>query len=134
MQGELNGNNVAELLLNVAMSIAGMIILAFLVGDLCNAVSNMDPVKNDFTLAFDSLNNYIDEVKPPPSLRYKLREFMSLSEVVFREDYHRGLLERLSPGLLSVVAQHNLAGIVVQLLLCGYLHRHITYYPPIIWC
>ena len=47
---------------------AGMIILAFLV-ETGNAVSNMDPVKNDFTLAFDSLNNYIDEVKPPPSLR-----------------------------------------------------------------
>ena len=30
-QGELNGNNVAELLLNVAMSIAGMIILALCV-------------------------------------------------------------------------------------------------------
>ena len=40
---------------------------------------------------------------------------MSLSEVVFREDYHRSLLERLSPGLLSVVAQHNLARVVVQL-------------------
>ncbi|CAH0368963.1 unnamed protein product [Pelagomonas calceolata] len=130
MQGELNGNNVAELLLNVAMSIAGMIILAFLVGDLCNAVSNMDPVKNDFTLAFDSLNNYIDEVKPPPSLRYKLREFMSLSEVVFREDYHRGLLERLSPGLLSVVAQHNLAGIVVQLpFYVDTLHRAYNLLP-----
>jgi len=68
-----------------------------------------------FVLAFDSLNNYIEEVRPPPALRYKLREFMSMSEVVFREDYHRTLLERLSPGLLSVVAQHNLANIVVQL-------------------
>ena len=85
------------------------------VGDLCNAVTNMDPVRNDFILAFDSLNNYIDEVRPPPGLRTKLREFMSLSEVVFREDYHRSLLERLSPGLLSVVAQHNLARVVVQL-------------------
>jgi hypothetical protein len=130
MQGELNGNCVAELVLNVAMSIVGMIIMAFLVGDLCNAVSNMDPVKNDFTLAFDSLNNYIDEVKPPPSLRYKLREFMSLSEVVFREDYHRGLLERLSPGLLSVVAQHNLAGIVVQLpFYVDTLHRAYNLLP-----
>ena len=115
MQGELNGNCTAELLLNFVMTMTGCIVLSLLVGDLCNVVTNMDPVRNDFTLAFDSLNNYIDEVRPPPSLRYRLREFMSLSEVVFREDYHRSLLERLSPGLLSVVAQHNLASIVVQL-------------------
>ena len=115
MQGELWGECVAELWLNVAMTMSGCIVLSFLVGDLCNAVTNMDPVRNDFVLAFDSLNNYIEEVRPPPALRYKLREFMSMSEVVFREDYHRTLLERLSPGLLSVVAQHNLANIVVQL-------------------
>ena len=32
-------------------------------------MTNMDPVRNDFVLAFDSLNNYIEEVRPPPALR-----------------------------------------------------------------
>ena len=111
----MNGHCTAELMLNLVLTMTGCIVLSFMVGDLCNAVTNMDPVRNDFILAFDSLNNYIDEVRPPPSLRSKLREFMSRSEVVFREDYHRALLERLSPGLLSVVAQHNLASVAVQL-------------------
>ena len=115
MQGEFMAANIAETVLNIGMTGTGCVVLSFLVGDLCNAVSNMDPVRNDYILAFDSLNNYIDEIRPPPSLRHKLREYMSLSEVVFREDYHRNLLQRLSPGLLAIVAQHNLASVVVQL-------------------
>ena len=47
----------------MAMTMSGCIVLSFLVGDLCNAVTNMDPVRNDFVLAFDSLNNYIEEVR-----------------------------------------------------------------------
>ena len=31
---------------------------------------NMDPVRNDFVLAFDSLNNYIEEVAAA-ALRYR---------------------------------------------------------------
>ena len=62
----------------------------------------MDPVKNDFTLAFDSLNNYIDEETTPST--YKLRS-PCRCQVVFRRITR--LTRTIESGLLSVVAQHN---------------------------
>lgn len=140
LNSDMRAVNVAEAVFSIAIGVVGCYTLAFLVGDLCNVITNLSPVKNDFRLTIDSLNDYLDTHHMPSEMRRKLREYMILSETVFRENYYRGLLARLSPGLRSVVANHNLARLVKKLPFFQYTIRHtypivadhtrVIVYPP----
>lgn len=104
--------NVAEEVCALIVALLGCIVLAFLVGDMCNALTNMDPVGNDYRLTLDTLNSYLEQSQMPHELRFKLREYMGSTEGIFRENYNKSLLARLSPGLTAIVAHHNLGGVV----------------------
>ncbi|KAH8071247.1 voltage-gated potassium channel [Aureococcus anophagefferens] len=108
LQGDFVTTNVAEEVLCLIAGLVGCIVMAFLIGDLCNVVGNMDPVGNDYTMTLDMLNSYLDEQDTPPALRMKLREYMGLAEKTFRDEHNKRILERLSPTLKAIVAHQNL--------------------------
>ncbi|KAH8095072.1 voltage-gated potassium channel [Aureococcus anophagefferens] len=117
--------NIAEEVLALVVALVGVIVLAFLVGDMCNALTNMDPVGNDYRLTLDTLNSYLEQSQMPKELRFKLREYMGSTEGIFRENYNKGLLARLSPGLTAIVAHHNLGGCVRRLSFYNYALQHV---------
>ncbi|KAH8063405.1 voltage-gated potassium channel [Aureococcus anophagefferens] len=108
LQGGTDATTVAEEVLCLVVGLLGCIVMAFLVGDLCNVVGNMDPVGNDYSLTMDTLNNWFDESQLPVHLRKQLREYMGLAEKSFRDAHNKATLERLSPTLKAVVMHHNL--------------------------
>lgn len=112
MNGEATFVTHAEGVLGFAMMLVGCILLAFLLGDLANIASNLDPVSNDFKQTLDSINDYMTKLRYPKELRVRLREYVMLSEPVFRFNYYQALLDRLSPGLQAVVAQQNHGAVI----------------------
>ncbi|KAH8059871.1 voltage-gated potassium channel [Aureococcus anophagefferens] len=95
------------------VGLVGCIVMAFLIGDLCNVVGNMDPVGNDYTMTLDMLNSYLDEQNTPPALRMKLREYMGLAEKA-RDEQHKRILGG-SPTLKAIVAHQNLGREVARI-------------------
>lgn len=107
MNGEATFVTHAEGVLGFVMMLVGCIMIAFLLGDLTNVVSNMDPVMNEFKQTIDSLNDYMTKLAYPKALRVRLREYVMLSEPVFRFNYYSTLLDKLSPSLQALVAQQD---------------------------
>lgn len=112
LNGEAAGHTHAELTLGLLVMLTGIVILAFLIGDLSNIMSNLDPVKNEFTKTLDSLNDYMHESGFPRPLRLKLREYILMSEPVYRDTYNKEMLSKLSPTLIAIVARQNLGKVV----------------------
>ncbi|KAH8066175.1 phosphorelay sensor kinase [Aureococcus anophagefferens] len=83
-----------------------------MLGELTNTLTNLDPVGNEFKLTFDSLNDYMTKKNFPIALRLRLREYIMLAEPVYRDNYYRALLEKLSPRLEAIVAHQNLGNVV----------------------
>jgi len=105
-------NNTAETILASAVGLVGVIFISILVGDLANLFSGSDPADNEFTTSFDYLNRYLDSIAMPHIMRKKLREFMLLSEEVFRENYNKSLIHRLSPEMEAILARQSLRAVV----------------------
>ena len=61
MNGEYNVYTDVEYILSLALMLVGCFALAFLVGELTNTVSNLDPVTNDFRMRLDNLNDYMEK-------------------------------------------------------------------------
>ena len=112
LQGESAAETHVELLLNVVVMLLGCLELAFMLGELTNTLTNLDPVGNEFKLTFDSLNDYMTKKNFPIALRLRLREYIMLAEPVYRDNYYRALLEKLSPRLEAIVAHQNLGNVV----------------------
>lgn len=112
LNGEASGYTHAELTLGLVVMLTGIVILAFLIGDLSNIMSNLDPVKNEFVKTIDSLNDYMHRSGFPKGLRLKLREYILMSEPVYRDAYNKEMLTKLSPTLVAIVARQNLGKVV----------------------
>ena len=77
--------------------LGGIIVMAFLIGDLSNIMSNLDPVANEFKQTLDNLNDYMHRSGFDNDLRLKLREYIMLSEPCFRDHFNKEMLTKLSP-------------------------------------
>ncbi|KAH8064565.1 voltage-gated potassium channel [Aureococcus anophagefferens] len=81
LNGEADARTHAECVLGMIIMLVGVIILAFLVGDMSNIMSNLDPVTNEFKQTLDNLNDYMRKKTGfPDALRLRLREYILLSE------------------------------------------------------
>ena len=89
----------------------GLLELSFMLGELTNVLTNLDPVGNEFKLTFDSLNDYMAKKSFPYALRLRLREYIMLAEPVYRDNYYHALLQKLSPRLEAIVAHQNLGNV-----------------------
>jgi len=112
MNGEAVFVNHAEGVLGFVMMLVGCIMIAFLLGDLANVMSNMDPVKNMHKQTLDSLNDYMHAAGYSRETRIQLREYVMLSEPIFRYNYYNQLLDRLSPSLQALVAKKDYGKII----------------------
>ncbi|KAH8067169.1 phosphorelay sensor kinase [Aureococcus anophagefferens] len=135
LSGEAYGDaNSEETVLNVVVLLLGIVVMAFLVGELANILGNFDPVGNAFSTTVDGLNSFLIENNFPNILRLKLREYIILSEPIYREKYYMELMEAMSPGLKQAVAQHRLSDTVRRINFFSYAMRrgcgivvHATY-------
>ena len=120
MNGEYNVYTDVEYILSLALMLVGCFALAFLVGELTNTVSNLDPVTNDFRMRLDNLNDYMEKGNFPEKLRSKLREYIMESEEIFRDNYYKGVIDELSPSLQAFVANQNFGDVVSRIPFVAY--------------
>ena len=92
-----------EAVLCVLMNLIGLLFFSFLVADLTNILCNLDPAKNEFKQTVDCLNDFMKEAEFPVATRFKLREYLVHSEVLFQVKFHNELISRLSPPLQAQV-------------------------------
>ncbi|KAH8053017.1 voltage-gated potassium channel [Aureococcus anophagefferens] len=93
LNGEADARTHAECVLGMIIMLIGVIILAFLVGDMSNIMSNLDPVTNEFKQTLDNLNDYMRKKTGfPDALRLRLREYILLSEPVYRDHFNKEML------------------------------------------
>ncbi|KAH8049974.1 phosphorelay sensor kinase [Aureococcus anophagefferens] len=108
LQGESAAETHVELLLNVVVMLLGCLELAFMLGELTNTLTNLDPVGNEFKLTFDSLNDYMTKKNFPIALRLRLREYIMLAEPAPRAS--TGSLVALKPSRDVTDADAGAAG------------------------
>lgn len=84
--------------------LTGFLIMGFLLGELTNTLSNLDPVGNQYSTVKDHLAEFMNRHEFNMDLKAKLREYMSLSEHVFRAAHYQELLSSLSPQFRFICA------------------------------
>lgn len=124
MSGETyTEGNMEETILNILVLLLGIVVGSFLIGELANILGNFDPVGNAFSTTVDGLNSFLVENQFPTVLRLKLREYVILSETIYRERYYMSLIDSMSPTLKEAVASHRLASTVRRLSFFAYAMR-----------
>lgn len=102
-------------------------VLAFLVGDISNIMSNLDPVTNEFKQTLDNLNEYMrQKASFSTALRLKLREYIMLSEPIYRDEFNKDMLSKLSPTLQAIVAKQNWQRVVNRIPFTAYTVKCVT--------
>ena len=84
--------------------IIGSSIYAYVVGQICGTIANMDEAKANFNKYSDSLTLFCEEQRIPKELGVRLREYFRMSKSVQARKYHRELLSVMSPSLTAEVA------------------------------
>jgi CRP-like cAMP-binding protein len=64
----------------------------------------MDIAGIEYRQTMDNLNSYLDECDAPAELRFKLREYFTLSRDVAKQKFYLAVIDQLSPGLKAELA------------------------------
>ncbi|KAH8048038.1 voltage-gated potassium channel [Aureococcus anophagefferens] len=115
MGGESESITFGESFLGFLIMLSGMVMTAFLIGEIANVLTNFDPALNDYRTSMDNLNQYMLERNINKGLQKHLREYYINSEGLFRKMYHREMLQSLSPALQRAVAKEELGDWVSKL-------------------
>ena len=115
--------------MSTQVMLMGIIVMAFLIGDLSNIMSNLDPVANEFKQTLDNLNDYMHRSAFDNDLRLKLREYIMLSEPCFRDHFNKEMLTKLSPTLISVVARKKMGHVVEKIPFYAHTVQRTGGYP-----
>jgi hypothetical protein len=86
-----------------AMAVGGAF-YAYMVGAVCGIVSSMDIAGIEFRQTMDNLNSYLNACDAPPELRFKLREYFTLSRDVAKQKFYQAVIDQLSPMLKAELA------------------------------
>jgi potassium voltage-gated channel Eag-related subfamily H protein 7 len=87
----------------VLMAFAGMV-YAYIIGSVCNIVSNMDLATKLYEQSMDHLNAYMTEVRLPQALRVEMRLFFMQAKAVHRATFYQDTLKMMSPKLRKDIA------------------------------
>jgi hypothetical protein len=129
INGEASTRTHGEGVLGLLVMLMGIIVMAFLIGDLSNIMSNLDPVANEFKQTLDNLNDYMHRSGFDNDLRLKLREYIMLSEPCFRDHFNKEMLTKLSPTLISVVARKKMGHVVEKIPFYAHTVQRTGGYP-----
>jgi hypothetical protein len=129
INGEASTRTHGEGVLGLLIMLMGIIVMAFLIGDLSNIMSNLDPVANEFKQTLDNLNDYMHRSGFDNDLRLKLREYIMLSEPCFRDHFNKEMLTKLSPTLISVVARKKMGHVVEKIPFYAHTVQRTGGYP-----
>ena len=112
LNGEASYRLHSEGVLGICIMLMGFILLGFLLGELTNTMTNLDPVGNQFRQTRDALTEFMAKHQFSSGLRHKLKEYITLSEPIFRENHYGQILTMLSPRFRHIVA-NNVSGYLV---------------------
>lgn len=89
----------------IAMLVSGSI-YGYLIGEVCDTVSNLDPATAEFHETMDHLNAYLEDMNVPREKRLEVREYFHHCRALFRYKFYHHLLEQMSPALRGDVSLH----------------------------
>jgi potassium voltage-gated channel Eag-related subfamily H protein 7 len=90
----------------IAMLIAGGL-YAYIIGAICQAVSQRDPGTQKFQQTMDLLNLYMSEIKMPQPDKIRMREFVAQCAGLQRQKFYQEVLDVLSPKLRAEFAERT---------------------------
>lgn len=97
--GDITANNLYEyVVLTVAMFLGGFF-WAFIIGEMCAILANMDEVKNKYQQMFDNTNYMLTDLHVEPQVAFEVREYMLHTEQSNRRQMYTHLLSNLSEDL-----------------------------------
>ena len=115
----LNGSafvyTVEEHLGALVVLFVGCVVIAFMIGEIANVLTSMDPTGNQYKMTMDLLGTYMNERQFGKDLKRKLREYFAQCEQLFREKYYQDMLSSLTPQFREVVAVENIGRWVKRL-------------------
>ena len=126
LNGEATYRLHSEGVLGILVMLFGFILLGFLLGELTNTMTNLDPVGNKFKQTRDSLTEFMSKHQFSSSLRRKLKEYITLSEPIFRENHYAQILTKLSPRFKHIVANNVSGYLVTQIPFIRYATQHVA--------
>lgn len=99
-----------EYLICILGMLLGGILYAYLIGQFCGVVSNMDPWGNEFHNTMDALNYMLKDQRVPDAIRRSLRGYFRESQYITRLLSYKDLVTRMSPALQDEYALATTGG------------------------
>jgi len=90
----------------IIMLLAGSV-YAYILGNVCQAVSSTDPGTTAFHQMMDLLNMYMEEIRLPKDDKVKAREYMNNCRGLQRQQYYQDVLRNMSPSMRGMFALHS---------------------------
>jgi hypothetical protein len=113
--GDVTPTNRNEYLLVTVIMIAGGFLWAYVIGGICNVVSNMDVDKRQFQQDFDRVNNMLMDLGLPQQFCLYVRRYMFKAEDMLRRNTYNDLIGMLTPEQQKEIAVHRSRANLVQI-------------------
>lgn len=105
--GAFTPANTAERVVAIICMLLAGGIYAYIIGAICQAVSQRDPGTQKFQQTMDLLNLYMHEIKMPQKDKIRMREFVASCAGLQRQKFYQEVLDVLSPKLRSEFAERT---------------------------
>jgi len=113
--GDVTPTNRNEYLLVTVIMIAGGFLWAYVIGGICNVVSNMDVDKRQFQQDFDRVNSMLNDLGMPHQFCLYVRRYMFNAEDMLRRNTYNDLINMLTPQQQREIAVHRSKANLVQI-------------------
>jgi len=85
----------------------GSCVWAYIIGNACGIVSNLDIATIEHQQTMDQLNSFMSEQHFSKPLKTKVRSFFNQTREIAKGETYKGLIERMSPSLKEEVTEKN---------------------------
>eukprot|EP00392_Amoebophrya_sp_AT5.2_P003463 g3468.t1 len=105
--GDITPTQWNEYLVCVIVMFIASFSWAYVMGNACSVIMNMDPVRVEFEQSMDQLNSMMKEQLVPPALQRKLRENMREAQNLHRLLRSRELSKDMAPSIKCELVMHT---------------------------
>ncbi|CAD7939704.1 unnamed protein product [Amoebophrya sp. A25] len=105
--GDITPTQWQEYLICVLVMFIASFSWAYVMGNACSVIMNMNPVRVEFEQAMDQLNSMMKENDVPPALQRKLRENMREAQNLHRLLRSRELSKDMAPSIKCELIMHT---------------------------